>query len=244
MRCTNEYDWEKFCARARWARQTDMKTRVVIMATLGWIAGIATAAEESFSRAIQPADFGAAGLSKLTPEELARLDALVRDYKSGALEAARREAAAAAKAKAEAEARAAKAEADARKTQAESEARTARAEEARHKAEARAQAAETEPKKADKSLLSRAKVLLMPGTEIEYATIESTLVGDFKGWDGRTVFTLENGQRWQSEGGSYLEPRPIPHPAVKISPGALGAFFMTIEGVKPRVKVKLLSGGR
>ena len=180
--------------------------------------GLARAAEDPFSRTVPPGEFSAAGLGKLSAEELARLDALVRDYKSGALEAARREAAAAARARAEAEARATKAEAQAR-------------------------VADTESKKADRSLLARAKVLLTPGTEIEYSTVESRIVGDFKGWDGKTLFTLENGQRWQAEGGSYVTP-PISRPAVKITPGALGSFWMKIEGVDPRVKVKIVGGAK
>jgi hypothetical protein len=204
-----------------------MKAARGLMVVMGVLAQMAGAAEEAFSRAVAPTDFSAAGLAKLTPEELARLDALVRDFKSGALEAARREAAAAAEAKIRAEAAAARAEADAR---------TARAE-----AEAKAQqAVVAERKKNEGGLLARAKVLLTPGTEIEYATIESRIVGDFRGWDGRTVFQLENGQRWQSEGSSSYITTPVPGPAVKISPGALGAFYMTIDGVKPRVKVKLL----
>ena len=102
----------------------------------------------------------------------------------------------------------------------------------------------TEAKNAEKSLLARAKVLLTPGTEIEYATVESRIAGDFQGWDGRTLFTLENGQRWQADGsGSYVT-SPIARPAVKIAPGVLGSFWMTVEGVKSRVKVKLVSGGK
>lgn len=172
----------------------------------------ANAAEEHFSQAVSRAEFSAAGLGKLSPEELARLDALVRDFKSGALEAARREASAAAAGRAEAEARASKAEAQAR-------------------------AAETVMKKSETSLLTRAKVLLTPGTEIEYTTVESRIAGTFRGWEGRTLFTLENGQRWQAEGsGTYVSP-PRENPAVKISPGVLGSFWMTVEGVRPRVKV-------
>ena len=192
---------------------------VCVVAAIGF-AHVTRGAERSFSKAVQPADFSAAGLGKLSPEELGRLDALVRDYKRGALEAARREAAAAATARAEAEARAAKAEAQARG------------------------APGTEAKNAEKSLLARAKVLLTPGTEIEYATVESRIAGDFQGWDGRTLFTLENGQRWQADGsGSYVT-SPIARPAVKIAPGVLGSFWMTVEGVKSRVKVKLVSGGK
>ena len=189
---------------------------------------LARAAEESFSRAVAPADFSAAGLARLSPEELARLDTLVRDYKSGALAAARREALAAEQARAAAESRAAKAEAD-----------------ARDRAAAQAAAStKADPVKNQPGLLAKAKVLLTPGTEIEYATVESRIVGDFRGWDGPTVFRLENGQRWQSDGTTAYVTGAISNPAVKITPGVLGTFWMTVEGVKPRVKVKLHGGGR
>ena len=194
----------------------------------------AAAAEEKFSRTIPAGDFSAAGLAKLSPEELARLDALVRDYRSGALESAQREAAAAAAARAKAEAKAAKveAEASAAQTRAEAQAR------AREKEEAVKKSSPSDP-----SLLARAKVLLTPGTTIEYATVESRLAGEFRGWSGKTIFMLENGQRWQSAGESTYVSPPVMNPAVKIVPGALGSFWMTVEGVKSRVKVKLASDG-
>jgi hypothetical protein len=181
---------------------------------------IARAAEETFSRAVRAEDFVAAGLAKLSPEELARLDTLVRDYKSGALAAARREAQAAAKAQAEAEARAAKAE------------------QARATAEAQAVAHRPGAAKADEpGLLAKARVLLTPGTRIDYATIESRIAGEFSGWRARTTFTLENGQVWQANGTEPYVTPPVANPAVKIAPGALGSFWMSIEGVRPRVKV-------
>ena len=180
------------------------------------------AAEEAFSRTVGREEFSAAGLGKLSPEEIARLDALVQAYKSGALERARREAAAA-------EARAAKAEADA--------ARSAAAAEAKVKAADAGTGGGT-------SLLNRAKVLLTPGTEIEYSTVESRIVGEFRGWQGRTIFNLENGQRWQASGNeSYVLPRAVLNPAVKITPGMLGSFWLTVEGHKARVKVTLVGGG-
>src|SRR5438552_8537994 len=49
-------------------------------------------AEESFSKSVPAEKFSAAGLGKLSAEELGQLDALVRDYKAGVL-AAKREAA-------------------------------------------------------------------------------------------------------------------------------------------------------
>ena len=220
-----------------------MKT--LLFVGLGWLAALtaAGAAEEAFSRAVRAEDFSAAGLAKLSPDELARLDALVRDYKSGALAAAKREVAAAAEARVTAEAKAARAEAETQAAKAEArEAEGARAEAAKV-AQVQTEVARTEAakaKKAEGGLLARAKVLLTPGTEIEYATVESRIAGNFTGWEGRAVLTLENGQRWQiANGGSYMTP-PLPSPKVKIVPANLGGFWMTIEGMTSRVKVQPL----
>lgn len=177
----------------------------------------ANAAEEAFSKAVRPEEFSAAGLGKLSPAELVRLDALVRDYKSGALLAAKREAEAAAKAQAAAEARAAQAEA---------------------KAETVAKEKKSEP-----GLLAKAKVMLTPGTKVEYQAVETRIVGEFRGWESRTVFTLENGTRWKIlNGGSYYTPAQ-PGPKVTITPAGFGGgFWMDIEGVNQRLRVAPLGG--
>ncbi|MSU50952.1 MAG: hypothetical protein EXS37_17985 [Opitutus sp.] len=181
---------------------------------LGWaaVAVAAYAAEETFSRAIRAQDFSAAGLDKLSPEEVARLDALVREFKSGAMERARRDAAVA-------EARAVK-------------------------AEARVAAEVEKTKERDVSRPVKAKVVVSPGTKVEYAAVESRIAGEFRGWEGRTTFTLENGQRWQVAGSDPYVCPPIANPAVKITPGALGTFWMTIEGVRSRAKVVAVGGAR
>ena len=169
------------------------------------VALVGARAEEAFSKAIRPEDFAAAELTKLSPEALARLDALVQAYKSGAVTAAR----------VEAEAQAAKVAAE-----------TAAREQAKEKEKAAAP-----------GFFAKAKVLLAPGTQVEYGEIESRIAGEFAGWSGRTVFTLENGQRWQvANGGSYYSP-VVASPKVKVFPAALGGFWMKIEGVNPRVKV-------
>jgi hypothetical protein len=189
---------------------------------LVWAAG-ATAvrgAEDAFSKSVRAEEFSAAGLAKLSSVELAKLDALVGAFKSGALASARNEIAVAAEARAAAEAKVARVEAESRAVKAEA---------------ARADAAKE--KTSEVGLLAKAKVLLTPGTEVEYATVESRIAGDFKGWEGRAVLTLENGQRWQiANGGLYSTP-PVPSPKVKIVPASLGGFWMTIEGVSTRVRV-------
>ena len=194
---------------------------------LWWAAVItpAVAAEEAFSKAVPPTDFSAAGLGKLSKDELARLDKLVRDFQSGALAAARRDVDVA-------EAKVAQAEAQTRAAKAQSQA--ARAEAAKA---AQAQVEASREKKSEGGLLAKAKVVLTPGTEIEYTTVESRIAGNFTGWDGRAVLTLENGQRWQiANGGNYSTP-PLLSPKVKIVPASLGGFWMTIEGVTNRVRV-------
>jgi len=203
-------------------------TKILAMGLLLTVAmPMLRATEESFSKAVRAADFSVAGLAKLSPDELARLDALVRDYKSGALLAAKREAEAAEKARAAAEARAAKSAAEAQAAN----------------AAASARAAKGEPAQPSESFLTKAKKVLVPaGTQVEVAAIESRLVGEFEGWQGKAIFTLENGQRWQmANAGSYYSP-VIKNPAVKISPAALGGFWLTIEGVSQRVKVVQVGG--
>ncbi|MBS0661921.1 MAG: hypothetical protein JSR48_01545 [Verrucomicrobia bacterium] len=173
-------------------------------------------AETPFSQALPPEDFAAAELGKLTPAALARLDELVAAYKRGEVATVRAAAAA---------------EVEAARAAAETEKARARAEAAHAQAEA-AKARETSP-----GLLAKAKVLLSPGTKVEYAAVESCLAGDFDGWEGHTVFRLENGQHWRvANGGSYYSP-VLHRPKVSITPASFGGFWMEIEGVSQKVKV-------
>ena len=194
-------------------------------------------ADENFSTAVRPGDFSAAGLGKLSAEELARLDALVRDFKSGALLAAKREAAAADAARVAAEEKAAKAEVAKSEAEAKSRVATQRAE------AASAAPTDSSVKKIAGGIVAKAKVLLAPGTEVEYAETDSRIAGNFTGWSGKSILTLENGQRWQIvNGGEYVTP-PLASPKVKVTPASLGGFWMTIEGVNQRVRVSPLGGG-
>ena len=67
--------------------------------------------------------------------------------------------------------------------------------------------------------------------------VESSIAGHFEGWRGNTRFQLANGQVWQvSDGSSGFH--NIDNPKVRIRRGALGAFYLEIEGTNrsPRVK--------
>ncbi len=211
---------------------------------------VSARAQDKFSQTVRPEDFAAAGLAKLTPEERARLDVLIDAFKRGTtvpaddmaekLATAQRATAAAAAARVAAEERANKAERVAEEAKAETVAvaKVAATKEAASKEKAVKEKAE------GGGFFAKAKVLLKPGTEVEYEKVETRLMGDFRGWRDGTVFTLENGQRWQVQGGSYSTP-PEPGPRkVVIVPGLIGAFFLEIEGVRQKPKVKFIGNGQ
>ncbi|TVR55140.1 MAG: hypothetical protein EA425_00870 [Puniceicoccaceae bacterium] len=67
--------------------------------------------------------------------------------------------------------------------------------------------------------------------------IESRILGRFTGWEGNTVFRLENGQVWrQAEPGVFYLPRT--DPVIRIEKGMLGAYFLRVDGQGTRVRVR------
>lgn len=185
--------------------RTNMIRRLTLFLAL--CSATAARADDSFTKSLSPADFDAAGLAKLTPDELARLDALVRGQQSGAVRKATEETAKAVTASVT--------------QQVQAEDRKAAATQA-----------------APQGFAERMKVLLRPGTEIEYTTLDAVLLPPFNGWQRGTVFTLSNGQRWAaSDNDQYWAPRTDKPIHVRIVPGALGSFFMEIEnGGRPKVR--------
>lgn len=91
------------------------------------------------------------------------------------------------------------------------------------------------------SLLDRARVLLTPGTKIEFAEVNSTLTEPFQGWKPGTLFRLANGQTWRVVESKYWSPREEAGKAVTIKPGVLGSFFIELEGVRQTPRVELIS---
>jgi hypothetical protein len=72
----------------------------------------------------------------------------------------------------------------------------------------------------------------------ERQAIESHMAGDFRGWRGHTVFTLDNGQKWQQAESGQFSTNPISHPGVKIKPMVLGSWLMYIDGCGCNLRVK------
>lgn len=67
--------------------------------------------------------------------------------------------------------------------------------------------------------------------------IETQLLGDFEGWESRTIFRLANGQAWQVDDDSNAA-YALRSPKVTIRRGMFGAFYLEVDGAKrsPRVK--------
>lgn len=181
-----------------------------------FVAGIAVSAslgaapKDSFSSRLSPEDFTSAGLEKLTPAERSRLDALVQAFKSESRERSQ-----------------------ARPAPAGGES-TALASESRSESHR----PPASPEVSGKSWLRRIK--LTPGTTIEYETLETELTGTFAGWREGTVFVLGNGQKWQVVSGTYVTPPDHRPRLVKVKPGAFGSFFLEIEGINSRPKVRFV----
>ena len=87
---------------------------------------------------------------------------------------------------------------------------------------------ETEAKKREEALAG------LEGTKRDTRVIVSKIKGNFKGWDGRTLFTLENDQQWVQTDISDFYWLPVqPGPEVEIRPAGLGSW-----------KLHLLPNGR
>ncbi len=69
--------------------------------------------------------------------------------------------------------------------------------------------------------------------------IVSTIPGEFRGWGGKGQrFTLANGQVWEVVDVASRLVVTLENPTVSISPGALGAWYMKVEGYNARVGVR------
>jgi hypothetical protein len=68
--------------------------------------------------------------------------------------------------------------------------------------------------------------------------IESYISGDFRGWNGETIFEFDNGQIWQQVSVATLTATRT-HPKVVIFRSG-GAFRMKVDGVTGDIAVKRL----
>jgi hypothetical protein len=77
-----------------------------------------------------------------------------------------------------------------------------------------------------------------PNAPSTVEAIESHIDGDFEGWEGETIFKLDNGQIWQQAGYAYTYHFAY-HPKVIIYRTG-GTYRMKVEDVSDTIPVKRL----
>lgn len=76
------------------------------------------------------------------------------------------------------------------------------------------------------------------GKNLDRSTIVSVLIGEFKGWDGETVFKLQNGMIWKQSEKSRQITKLLIDPVVTIKAGMFNSWHLTVEGYNRNVTVK------
>lgn len=179
-----------------------MKSLLSLVLSCALLVPVLSAAESQFLKSMSAENFSAAGLKKLSAEELALLDRLLAQ----------------------------KEDAQAASTEAEVKAAVSAAQSA-------APANVAGPKRP--SWITALITLRDTSDQPDSAeAVESRLVGDYDGWSGRTSFKLENGQIWEQVSGGQRIDRKRTAPKVKVYPGLFGVYWLEVEGIRERVKVK------
>ena len=70
------------------------------------------------------------------------------------------------------------------------------------------------------------------------SSITSRIVGKFSGWDGQTVFKLENGMIWEQTDKDKFYIREVENPVAIIEPGIFGTWRLQIEGYNSKCRVE------
>lgn len=68
--------------------------------------------------------------------------------------------------------------------------------------------------------------------------ITSTLQGEFRGFGKARKFVLANDQEWEQSDDTVLSGVRKTNPTVSISPGLLGVWYLRVDGVNTRAKVR------
>lgn len=68
--------------------------------------------------------------------------------------------------------------------------------------------------------------------------ITSRIIGRFSGWDGQTVFKLENGMIWEQVDKDKFYIKEIENPVAIIDPSLFGRWHLSIEGHDSECRVK------
>lgn len=86
--------------------------------------------------------------------------------------------------------------------------------------------------------LKKAADAAIPASQSERSVVESRIDGEFEGWTGETVFSLENGQIWRQLEYSYAYQYQY-RPKVLITQTSSG-WVMKVEGMSETIRVERL----
>lgn len=234
---------------------------LLLLLSAGFPAEAAESEFRSLAESMSHAEFSRAGLDKLSAQEMAALDAWIRQLTAPALadqapplaapaaSAANKtanqlaEAEAAARA-AESEAAAALAAATAAEAEARAQAEAAAARQAA--AEARSAEAAEQAAQAEQAALAEAEraneLSDQPFQNGRWVgpkpdRVEGRIDGDFEGWRGDTLFVLNNGEIWkQRKNGKYFFKKSAPE--VVITRNILGFFDLEVVETGKSIGVK------
>ena len=77
----------------------------------------------------------------------------------------------------------------------------------------------------------------LEGVKTNTDTITSRLIGEFSGWDGETIFKLENGMVWQQEETDYFTIKPLVNPVVTIKSGMFNSWRLSVGKYNKSIEV-------
>lgn len=168
-------------------RRTARRARLTLLLTALWMPAAVTAQQgfASLEEQMTGEEFRAAGLEKLTPEELAALNEWIRAHSLATLDSPKYAASG-------------------------SVANTGGSE-------------DSAPPAIE---------------EMERKPIVTRINGSFSGWDGQTVFRLENGMIWAQADKDKFYTQEIRNPTVTIKPALFGAWKLSVEGYDEECRVE------
>lgn len=171
---------------SRW-RRTAGRARLALFLTALWVPAAVTAQQgfASLEEQMTGQEFRAAGLEKLTPEELAALNEWIRARSLATLDSPRH---------APSGSVASSGGSD-----------------------------EYDPPDID---------------EMKREPIVTRINGTFSGWDGQTVFRLENGMIWAQADNDKFYTQELKNPTVTIEPALFGAWKLSVEGYDEECRVE------
>lgn len=74
--------------------------------------------------------------------------------------------------------------------------------------------------------------------KMEREPIVTRINGAFSGWDGQTVFRLENGMIWSQADNDKFYTQEVRNPTVTIEPALFGTWKLSVEGFDEDCKVE------